>query len=234
MGVNLVGLKNSYLYVSNHFMKYTLYMRKAVMKSTELNIEELEAISNGSSSNPFSIFGLHPKRSGKGYVVRTFQPEARSVVVIPTRGNSVEAVKVTPEGLFEASFPSRTKRFEYTLDVLYARKRKAVTIEDPYRFGSLIEDLDIHLWAEGTHTQAWKFMGSHPKTVGGVEGTHFVVWAPNAHRVSVVGDFNQWDGRRHGMRLLYDIGVWELFIPGVTSGTTYKYELQSSPFDAPF
>lgn len=204
------------------------------MKSTELNIEELEAISNGSFSDPFGLFGVHSRRSGKGYVVRTFQPHARTVVVVPSRGKAVEAKKITPEGLYEATFPTRKQRFEYSLDILYAGKKKSVNIEDPHRFGSLIEDVDVHLWAEGTHTQAWNFMGAHPKRVGDIEGTHFVVWAPNAHRVSVVGDFNQWDGRRHGMRCLHSIGVWEIFLPGIAPGESYKYELQTSPFDAPF
>jgi 1,4-alpha-glucan branching enzyme len=98
--------------------------------------------------------------------------------------------------------------------------------EDPYRFGPVLGEMDEYLLGEGTHQRIWQVLGAHPVTHEGVEGVHFAVWAPNAERVSVVGDFNQWDGRRHPMRLRGATGVWEIFLPGLGEGTVYKYEIR--------
>ena len=97
--------------------------------------------------------------------------------------------------------------------------------EDAYRFGPILSDLDEYLLGEGTHQRIWEALGAHPMTLDGVAGTHFAVWAPNARRVSVVGDFNAWDGRRHVMRRRGGTGVWEIFVPGARDGAAYKYEI---------
>ena len=96
---------------------------------------------------------------------------------------------------------------------------------DPYAFPPLLTDFELHLFAEGTFFKAYETMGAHLRTVQGIAGVHFVVWAPNAVRVSVVGDFNQWDGRRHPMTNRGATGLWELFIPGLAESTLYKYEI---------
>ena len=108
----------------------------------------------------------------------------------------------------------------------------AEEIEDAYRFGPVLGDLDAYLFGEGTHLRLYDVMGAHVRTIDGVDGTAFAVWAPNARRVSVVGDFNDWDGRRHPMRLRLECGVWEIFVPGVGAGARYKYELERSAGDA--
>ena len=105
---------------------------------------------------------------------------------------------------------------------------------DPYAFPPLLTDFDLHLFAEGRHYRAYDMMGAHVRTVEGVAGVHFVVWAPNALRVSVVGDFNGWDGRSHPMQVRGGTGLWELFIPDIPEGSAYKYEIRSRYGDAPF
>src|SRR4029077_18152930 len=97
----------------------------------------------------------------------------------------------------------------------------------PYQYGQLLTDFDLHLVAEGTHYQAWDKLGAHTVEIGGVSGVHFAVWAPNAQRVSVIGDFNRWDGRAHVMRRLVPSGIWEIFIPGLADGARYKYEVRT-------
>jgi 1,4-alpha-glucan branching enzyme len=104
---------------------------------------------------------------------------------------------------------------------------ETITIEDPYRFPLMLGDMDVHLFAEGTHRRAYEVLGDHPLNHDGVDGTCFAVWAPNARRVSVVGDFNMWDGRRHPMRLRPECGIWELFLPGVGAGSLYSYEVKT-------
>jgi 1,4-alpha-glucan branching enzyme len=96
---------------------------------------------------------------------------------------------------------------------------------DPYRFPPVLGEIDVYLLAEGSHRRMWERLGAHPRTIDGVEGVAFAVWAPNARRVSVVGDFNQWDGRRHPMRKRIEAGIWEIFVPGIPHGAVYKYEL---------
>src|SRR5262249_46513468 len=99
--------------------------------------------------------------------------------------------------------------------------------DDPYRFGQVLSDYDLHLLAEGTLFRAWEHLGARSRTIGGVAGVHFAVWAPNAQRVSVVGDFNRWDGRVHQMRKLIPSGVWEIFVPDVSDGVRYKFEIRT-------
>ncbi|MBW7851880.1 MAG: 1,4-alpha-glucan branching protein GlgB [Rhodospirillales bacterium] len=182
-----------------------------------------QAIVDGQHSDPFAYLGMH--RSGGGLVVRTFQPGAATVHVIDTQDGSVvaELGMVRGEGLF-AGRVERTQPFRYRLRIKWAEGAET-EIEDPYRFGPLLGEMDTHLFAEGTHLRIYEKLGAHPITVDGVQGVHFAVWAPNAQRVSVVGDFNYWDGRRHVMRRRYEAGLWEIFVPGLEPGALYKFEI---------
>ncbi len=130
-----------------------------------------------------------------------------------------------PEGLFEIDVPGDAAP-DYRLRVTFPGGHR-VEIDDPYRYGRVITDFDLHLLAEGTHHRAFEKLGAHSIVHGGVPGVHFAVWAPNADRVSVVGDFNGWDGRVHPMRLLVPNGIWEIFVPGVAEGEKYKYEIRT-------
>lgn len=199
-----------------------------------LKIEEIRAISNGEHGDLFSVLGLHTVMVDKKekLVLRSFRPDAKSIVVIPESGKEVELTRLSDEGLFEHVFSRRKNRFSYKLKIT-PYVGDTYVIEDAYRFGTLISDFDLQLWGEGNHHHAYKWMGSHTKTADGVNGTHFVVAAPSASRVSVIGSFNNWDGRTHGMRKYHDQGIWEIFIPHITEGDLYKYEIKSHTTDAP-
>src|SRR5262249_43085567 len=131
-------------------------------------------------------------------------------------------------GLFEVTVPfegTSVHEFGYRLRVHEGSQSRDII--DPYQFGPVLTDYDLHLFAEGTHYHAWEKFGAHRLTIGGVTGIHFAVWAPNAQRVSVVGDFNRWDGRVHPMRRLVPSGVWEIFIPDLPDGLCYKFEIRT-------
>jgi 1,4-alpha-glucan branching enzyme len=179
-----------------------------------------EAIEHGRESDPFSVLGPHAL--GSGTVVRTFLPGARAVAVVDADGRVLaEAEPAGDAGLFESYVVAIPER--YRLRVAYPAL--TVTIDDPYRFGPLLGELDAWLFAQGNHHELYRVLGAHPDQIDGVRGTRFAVWAPNASRVSAVGDWNAWDGRVHPMRLRREAGVWEIFLPGVEPGARYKYEL---------
>ncbi len=193
-----------------------------------LKIEEIRAISNGTHPDPFSVLGLHHVEcDGKtSLVARTFQPDAKRVALHPAGGKPAEMIRISEEGVFELPIPRRKKRFAYRLEV-ENHAGEVRKIEDPYRFGRLTDDFDLQLWVEGNHQKAWKWMGAHIMEVEGVRGARFVVCAPDAAQVSVVGTFNNWDGRVHPMRRYPNHGIWEIFIPGVGKGDLYKYQIRS-------
>jgi 1,4-alpha-glucan branching enzyme len=188
------------------------------------------AIAAGDHGDPFSVLGMHGPDAAGGMVVRAFLPAADSVAVIDARtGESrLDLERVHPDGFFAGRLDAAGP-FPYRLRVTIGHDSHEV--EDPYRFPPVLGELDIHLLTEGTHWQAYRKLGAHPVSIEGVSGVGFAVWAPNARRVSVIGPFNRWDGRRHPMRFHPSCGVWEIFIPGLTPGTTYKYEIKSSAGD---
>jgi len=199
-----------------------------------LKIEEIQAISNGKHGDLFSVLGLQTVNvdGNEKLAVRVFRPDAKKVEFIPEKGKAIELNRVSEGGLFEYIFPRRKNRIAYKLKVT-PYDGDVYTIEDAYRFGPQLSDYDLQLWGEGNHHYAYKWMGAHLKTVDGVKGTHFVVCAPSAARVSVIGSFNNWDGRIHGMRFYPDQGIWETFIPHVTKGDLYKFEVKAHPDQAP-
>ena len=184
---------------------------------------QLDTLAAARHSDPFSLLGPH--RQDGGVVIRTFQPAAERVAVVRD-GTEVPMTRVHLAGIFEARFPDVSDFFDYRLRIVYPGGY-ATEIIDPYRYGRLISDYDLYLFGEGKHTRIYDKLGAHIFSIGGVEGTHFAVWAPNAERVSVVGDFNGWDGRVHPMRSLGASGVWEIFLPGVREGQRYKFEIRS-------
>ncbi|MBZ5699831.1 MAG: 1,4-alpha-glucan branching protein GlgB [Acidobacteriia bacterium] len=196
-------------------------------------------LSRAEHPDPFRLLGPHVAGEGdaKRLVVRAFLPRASEVsVVLEGHPNPVPALRISPEGLFEAALP-----FGPVLPISPASYRWRVreageaVLEsyDPYAFPPLLTDFDLHLMGEGTHYLKYEKMGAHLATVLGVAGVQFAVWAPNAMRVSVVGDFNQWDGRTHTMRNRGPSGVWELFVPGLVEGAIYKYEIRPLVSDLP-
>nr|WP_320142523.1 1,4-alpha-glucan branching protein GlgB [uncultured Cohaesibacter sp.] len=192
--------------------------------TTYTSKRDAQAIQNGFHSNPFSVLGLQEWEDQ--LVVRVFIPGACEVEIIDHEtGALIEELErddVAPD-LFAKPIAGTKEWFAYKIR---ARVGDHVWIqEDPYRFGPVIGELDEYLLGEGTHQSLWKVLGAHVTTHEGVEGTHFAVWAPNARRASVVGNWNNWDGRRHAMRPRGVTGVWEIFIPQVGEGQAYKYEL---------
>jgi len=208
---------------------------------------ELEQLVRAEHSDPFHILGPHVvETAGKRQlVIRAFHPRAESVSVLPAgSAAAVPMARIHAEGVFEALLPAPTPAkpaappatetaAPYRLSIRYPSGVEQ-TIEDPYRFPPILSEYDLHLLGEGTHYQKYEKFGAHVITVEGVRGVSFAVWAPNALRVSVVGDFNHWDGRMHPMRLREASGCWELFIPGLAEGAVYKYELRSRLGPIPF
>ncbi|MDE3017550.1 MAG: 1,4-alpha-glucan branching protein GlgB [Nitrospirota bacterium] len=199
--------------------------------------EHIERLVRSEHWNPFVILGPHPiSRNGtSATVIRAFLPEALSVELV-LEGQESRPLPMAPvheAGLFEVEVPRSAGVCRYKLRV--AERWGAVSERhDPYAFPALLTDFDLHLLAEGRHYRAYEVMGAHLAAIDGVAGVRFAVWAPNAERVSVVGDFNGWDGRRHAMRSRGQTGIWELFIPELAEGAAYKYEIRSRAHPAPF
>ncbi len=194
---------------------------------------DIEQIVRARHPDAFGVLGLHRVSLVRGWVnvVRAFVPWARELAVVPMDGEPVEMNRVHSEGFFEAVFPDGD-RFRYRLRATNADGHSH-EFWDPFTFPSTIGELDLYLLAEGTDLEMYRKLGAHPCTMSDVEGVRFGVWAPNAARVSVVGEFNGWDGRRHPMRSHPGVGIWEIFIPELQSGAVYKYEIaprDGSPF----
>jgi 1,4-alpha-glucan branching enzyme len=200
-------------------------MARTKTRKGALDPGAVEALVRGDHGDPFALLGPHDAEDG-GLVVRSLQPHAERVWLIePASGRSLgEFSRVHADGLFALPLPDRTARFPYRLRLQVGRD--TVEIDDPYRFPPILGELDVYLMAEGNHLSLYEKLGAHPMVLEGVAGTAFLVWAPNARRVSVVGELNGWDGRRHPMRKRVECGVWELFIPGLERGAVYKYEIK--------
>jgi 1,4-alpha-glucan branching enzyme len=168
---------------------------------------------------PFALLGPHSVEGVR--VVRTFQPGADGVDVVDRKGERLAGLeRLDDAGFFAGEVPGDDA---YRLRIHWPAAVQET--EDAYAFGPLLSDFDLHLLGEGKHLELFRVLGAHPATIDGVHGVRFAVWAPNARRVSVVGDFDSWDGRRHPMRKRAEAGVWELFVPGLLPGARYKYEV---------
>jgi 1,4-alpha-glucan branching enzyme len=186
-------------------------------------VHDLEALAHGRHTDPFAVLGPH--ELGTSLAIRAFWPGARSVAV--DRGDGLPAVpmeRMHEAGVFEATLPGAARaEVDYRLAIVEAGGQRRV-IDDPYRYGPVLTAFDLHLLGEGTHVRAYEKLGARPIVHGIRAGVHFAVWAPNAARVSVVGDFNGWDGRVHPMRRRTS-GYWELFLPDLGAGDRYKFEV---------
>lgn len=181
-----------------------------------LSDADVAALNVGAHAQPFDVLGPH-KSGGKRWIA-TFQPDA--AVVFATVAGKETCLPRLDGDVFAGPVPGKA----YTLTMRYADGSEHTT-HDPFAFDPILTDFDQYLIGEGTHKELWRALGAHVATHQKVAGVHFAVWAPNARRVSVVGDFNLWDGRRHPMRRAGSTGVWEVFLPGVSEGALYKYEI---------
>ena len=182
----------------------------------------IDALINGTHAEPFALLGPH-KVDGK-WQVRAYLPGAQQVEVIACDDNRPLAPmsQIHDAGVFSAVLDT-DERPLYRLRVDYGGQSETIT--DPYSFGTLLGDLDIHLIREGSHKELYRVLGAQSMCYGDVDGVRFAVWAPNAKRVSVVGDFNHWNSSRHAMRVRHEVGIWEIFIPALEEGQRYKYEI---------
>lgn len=190
----------------------------------EIAHSEIQSIVDGSHGFPSRVLGMHRDPESTGYTIRTFQPFARDVEVVFDGARPPERMhRIHDGGVFEfhedAEGPSH-----YRLRAILSDDQVDER-EDPYCYPLQITDTDIYLHGEGTHYRTYLYMGAHLLTIDGVSGVHFAVWAPNAKRVSVIGEFNRWDGRVHPMNRRGESGLWELFLPGLGVGDLYKYEI---------
>ncbi|WP_374374753.1 1,4-alpha-glucan branching protein GlgB [Tabrizicola sp.] len=189
------------------------------MVGTTLERGAAEAIAGGWHGDAFGVLGPH--KAAKGWEIRAFVPGAERLWILA--GRSVTEAEAYPglPGLFTCAM-ARKSNYRFRAE----GHGTTWEFDDPYRFGPVLGELDEYLLGEGSHRRLWQVLGAHVISHEGVDGVHFAVWAPNAERVSVVGDFNVWDGRRNPMRRRGATGVWEIFIPGLGEGTAYKYEIK--------
>jgi len=191
-----------------------------------LSKEEIRLVVERDHADPHHVLGAHPARTGVR--VRAFRPGASAVLVFPA-GDDGEPAKLRrsdPRGLFEGVVKGAHLPLRYELEVHYP-DGGSFRLRDPYSFPPTLGERDLHLLMEGRHELLYECLGAHAREIDGVDGTAFAVWAPAARSVSVVGDFNSWDGRLHPMRSLGASGVWELFLPEVGAGARYKYEIRT-------
>ena len=187
-----------------------------------LSDSALDALRQGRHGDPFAVLGPHAEPDGK-VRVHAWLPGAVSATAFAGSRRWPLAQRHA-DGIFEGATGLASCAARYKLRVRWQDGSESV-VEDPYRFGPVLGEMDVWLLAEGSHLRPYEILGATPRKVDGVAGTSFAVWAPNASRVSVVGDFNFWDGRRHPMRLRRECSVWEIFLPGVNAGERYKFDL---------
>ncbi len=194
------------------------------MNSERLDSSIISALVKGSYHDPFSVLGVHKTKKNTVKIVRALLPGALSIdVVTPSGKTKIASLTMLDEsGLFEGEVHRKAK-LKYKLKIRYPLA--TLLIDDPYQFLPQISEKDMYLFTRGEQEQCQDFLGANPRTIDGIDGVLFSVWAPNASRVSVVGDFNHWDGRVHGMRNHPASGIWEIFIPGDIYHQHYKFQM---------
>src|SRR5215469_12328605 len=190
-----------------------------------MTVEEMEAIVGGYHGDAFRVLGPHSVRKKGGqprWEVRALLPQAESAAVVI--GGEVRPMeKKHAQGFFCGTLAGEPRCYRLRATLWGASE---IEIDDPYRYGPQLSDTDLYLHTEGTLNEAYRVLGAHSITMNGAAGVRFAVWAPNAENVTVAGEFNEWDVRRHPMRRRNG-GVWEIFIPGLGPGTAYKYNIRS-------
>ena len=191
-----------------------------------LSKEEMEAVIDGDHGNVFAVLGIHKNKGSKEVFIRAYQPHSVSIEVLDGAGNSLGMMtKLDERGFYQIEL-GRTDDFDYKFRITNDKNYTYIA-EDVYRFAPTLGDMDVYLLAEGSHLEMYKKLGAHVREMDGVKGVSFAVWAPNAKRVSVVGAFNNWDGRVNVMRKHPSCGVWDIFIPGIGEGELYKFEIKT-------
>ncbi len=231
MALARFGAKRKSVHATPLYSAVLIFMEKSTPPtSTPIYNPNACALMEGRHGDPFGYLGIHRNDTDDGFVVRSCRPDAKSITleVLDHTNSVVHAIAmdhVHPGGVFESTFEWHDNvppRYQFSIDF---GKGEAWRTADPYSFGLILGDQDCHFWAEGNHYMAYRVLGAHPREIDGIKGTTFALWAPNAQRISVVGDFNRWDGRCHPMRKRIEAGMWELFIPEVTIGDHYKFEV---------
>jgi len=193
-----------------------------------LSQEELRSLVEVRTRSPHQLLGLHPLGDGSGLVARALLPGASKAELQPVHEKDKPAIKLKrlpKTDIFEGTTSDANRVYAYDL-VVTDQSGKTQRSRDPYSFLPTLGEADLYLFGKGDERRIYDKLGAQLRTIDGIAGTSFAVWAPNAQRISVVGDFNHWDGRVHQMRSLGPSGVWEIFIPGVGEGAHYKYELR--------
>ena len=198
---------------------------------TSVSLENIGAIIEQRHENPFEVLGPHPvdDRGRRAIAVRAFLPRSQQVWLVDQAHQAKQPMRrIHPAGLYEAVVPApqdeQLPRYRFNVT---GPGGETTTMYDPYSFESILTDYDFHLIGEGRHYTIYDRLGAQVRTVDGISGVNFCVWAPNAQSVSVVGDFNQWDGRGHLMRKHIPSGIWELFVPEIGPGEKYKVRVKS-------
>src|SRR3954470_10019839 len=205
-------------------------MKKGKGPHTLLTQDELNSLTWLVHQSPHTLLGMHPLGDGSGVVARAFIPDAASVEIRPVHEKNRPAfslAKIHPDGLFEGSVKGEQRVYAYDLVITDHAGNQRWT-RDPYSFLPTLGEQDTYLFGQGQELRIYDKLGAQLRTIDGVPGTSFAVWAPNAQRVSVVGGFNNWNARCHSRPTLGTSGVWEIFIPGLGEGTLYKYEIRNA------
>lgn len=193
----------------------------------QIHPDAITSLLNGDHGDPFSLLGPH-NGDDNTISIRAFQPHARELYLILTDSDDRIPMNILREGgFFEISIPTPKDNLNYIYEAI-TYDDETETFADPYAFPPQLTDYDLYLIGEGHHLYSYEKLGAHAIQIDGVAGVHFAVWAPNAYRVSVIGDFNRWDARLHPMRRHIESGIWEIFIPGLSVGDKYKFDLRST------
>ncbi|MBE2271673.1 MAG: 1,4-alpha-glucan branching protein GlgB, partial [Anaerolinea sp.] len=191
---------------------------------TQVHPDAIRDLLNATHGDPFAVLGAHVVGDNQ-LAIRAVRPSAKTLaVVIDATNERFEMTKLRPEGFFEVTIPGEQTLYHFEEQTWDEETR---TFYDPYAFSSLLTEYDLYLLGEGKHLYSYEKLGAHVVNIDGITGVNFVVWAPSAQRVSVIGDFNGWDARLHPMRLHPGNGIWELFIPGIGEGSIYRFNIHS-------